>query len=214
MRGLLRDERGFAAAVALLIVVPLLLAVLAAAVGAVHSVSVSDVDLQEAVACAAKAAAMSVEPASQAAGTPRVATALAHSAFRSELARNMGLDPATLAPLPGSFYARAPRYWLVVYNGYEDYSPRGAYGARLFYFDGSAVSEQALPASGFPASFAISPSGVSPGSGGTYAVTLESPGAVALVEAEAKKIVGDVPVKAQRWAAARVVCKEGACRVI
>lgn len=213
-RRLLRDERGFAAGLIFLVLVGLLIAVITGSASSVQSVTVSDVDLQEAVACAVKAAAMSVSAESQAEGKPRIRSASAHAAFRDALARNMGLDSASLAPLPGSMYANVPRYWLVVYNGYDDYASDGAAGARLYYFNGSAVSESGLSYAGFPASFAVSGSGIVSGPGGTFTVELRSPGVVALVEAEAKKIVGEVPIKAQRWASARIVCKAGACRVI
>lgn len=214
-RRLLRDERGFATGLIFLILVGLLIAVITGSASSVQSVTVSDVDLQEAVACAVKAAAMSVSAESQAEGKPRIRSASAHAAFRDALARNMGLDPATLVPLPGSMYAAAPRYWLVVYNGYDDYAASdGAEGARLYCFNGSTVSESGMAFFGFPAFFAVSSSGIVQGSGGVFTVELRSPGAVALVEAEAKKIVGDVSIRAQRWASARIVCKEGACRVI
>lgn len=208
------DERGFAAGLIFLILIGLLVAVLAGSVSTVQSVTVSDVDIQEAVASAAKAAAMSVSTKSQADGKPRIRSAAAHAAFRDALARNMGLDPTGLVPLSGSMYAEAPQYWLVVYNGYDDYASDGAKGACLYWFDGSVVRESSLSYTGFPVSFSVSSSGIVRGAGGTFTVELNSPGVVALVEAEAKKIIGDVPIRAQRWAAARIVCKEGACRVI
>lgn len=210
----LRDERGFAAGIIFLILVGLLLAVISGSVSTVQSVTVSDIEIQETVACAVKAAALSVNSMSQAEGKPRIQSASAHLSFRDALARNMCLDPATLAPLSKSFCAKAPRYWLVVYNGYDDYVSDGAEGAKLYYFDGSTVTESGLPYSGFPATFAVSDTGIVEGSGGTFTVELRSPGAVAVVVVESKKLIGSVPIKAKRWAAARIVCKDGACRVI
>lgn len=206
MKGfVLRDERGAAVLMIALILIPLLLAVMVGAVGMVSAVTSADVDLQEAVAFAAKAAAMTVSPASQAAGTPRIRAADAHLAFREILAENLGLDSSTMSGLQGSFYAKPVKYWLVVYNGDDTYASDGAVGARLYYFDGSAVSETGLAYWGFPVTFAVSSTGITLGAGGTYTVQLDTPGVVALVEAEAKKIAGDVPAKAQRWAAARIV---------
>lgn len=211
---LLRNEKGFAELVVFLVLAVLLIAVIAGSATSVQSVTVSDIQVQEDAASAVKAAAMCVAPRSQADGKPRVQSAAAHAAFRSALAKNMGLDPTTLAPLSSSYCAKAPRYWLVVYNGYNDYASDGAEGAKLYYFDGSTVSESALPYSGFPMDFAITSTGIVEGSGGTFTVELNSPGAVALVEVEAKKLIGNVIIKTQRWAAARIVCKAGACRVI
>jgi hypothetical protein len=217
VKELIRDQDGFAVIVMFLILIPLLIAVIVGSTGFVNSVTVSDVDLQEAVACAVKSAAGTANEESQAEGIPRINNEQAHELFRDTLARNLGLDPLTLAPLENSAYAKAPSYELIVYNGYDDYALNGAEGAKLYCFDGSTSTETSLSYSGFPVSFAITQSGITPGitlgAGGAYTVELESPGVVALATVEARKIVGNVPVKAQRWASARIVCKEGACRV-
>ncbi|MGB9886802.1 MAG: hypothetical protein ACPLRW_07390 [Moorellales bacterium] len=208
MRGLnLKGERGAAALVIALILIPLLIAVMAGSVSMVCSVTSSDIDLQEAAAFAAKAAATMVGPGSQAAGAPRIRAADAHQAFRRVLADNLGLDPSTMSGLSGSFFAGAVRYWLVVYNGDDQFASEGAVGARLYWFDGSAVTETGLSYSGFPAAFAVGPAGITQGAGGVYSVELDSPGVVALVEADVKRVAGDVPMRVQRWAAARVVVK-------
>jgi hypothetical protein len=205
VKGLILEERGVAALFAVLIMIPLLLAVISGSSGLVASVTGTDVDMQEAVAFACKSAAASVHPAAQARGCVRIDSALAHATFRDILARNMGLSADTLDPLPDSLYASRPRYWLVVYNGYDDYASSGAFGARFYHFNGSAVSEGSLPYNGFPAFFAVSETGIVSGSGGTFTVRLDSPGVVALVESEAKRVIGKEPIRAQRWAAARVI---------
>lgn len=192
-----------------LLVMSLLLAVIEGVSATSTSVFSADVDLQEAVAFAVKSAALSVVPVSQADGKPRIDTAKAHMAFRDTLARNIGLDPTTMVPLANSLYSTPPRYWLVVYNGYDDYTD----GAKIFYFDGVTAVESGFPYSGFPAKFAVSPSMITSGAGGVRTVTLESPGAVALVAADARKIIGQGTLESWRWAAARIICKEGTCRV-
>lgn len=216
MRGLLlsllKEERGFAVLVAFLILAPLLLAAIEGLSGMGTAVFTADVDVQEAAAFAAKAAAMQVTSRSQADGKPRIDTSRAHAAFRDALARNMGLDPVTLAPLPGSAYSSV-RYWLVVYNGYDDYASEGVYGARYFQFDGTTAIESGFPYAGFPAKFAVTSTGILSGPGGVRTVTLESPGVVVLVDAAAKRVFGQGTVAVQRWAAARIVCKEGTCGV-
>jgi len=203
--GVLSDERGFYALLWVLIAAPLLLTALVSASGVYTSVYTADVDAQEALAFAVKAAAMQVLPAAQAAGDRHIYPPGAHAAFRAALAANMGLDPSSLQPLNGSPYASAPKYWLVVYNGSDKYSAQGALGARMYTFDGEAVTESAFPYSGFPAYFAVSDSGVASGSGGTRTVKLETQGAVALIEATAKRVLGQGTITLKRWAAARVV---------
>ncbi|SHE97319.1 hypothetical protein SAMN02745218_01181 [Desulfofundulus australicus DSM 11792] len=208
----LREERGFAVLAAFLIIAPLLLLAMEGLSGMGTAVFSADVDVQEAAAFAAKAAAMQVTSKSQADGKPRIDTSRAHAAFRDALARNMGLDPATLAPLSSSAYSSV-KYWLVTYNGYDDYASEGAYGARYFQFNGTAATESSFPYSGFPAKFAVTTSGILWGAGGVRTVTLESPGVVVLVDATAKRVFGQGTVRSQRWAAARIVCKEGTCSV-
>lgn len=201
----LGDERGFYAILWVLITAPLLLTALVSASGIYTAVYTADVDAQEALAFAVKAAAMQVLPAAQAAGDRHISSSGAHAAFRAALAANMGLDPSTLQPLSGSPYASAPKYWLVVYNGDDTYSAQGALGARLYSFNGSAVTESAFPYSGFPACFAVSDSGIVSGSGGTRTVRLETQGAVALIEVTARRVLGEGTITSKRWAAARVV---------
>lgn len=205
IRKTLEDERGFYGVIFTLVAVPVLLAALVSASGMFSSVYTSDVDAQEALAFAVKAAAMQVLPAAQAAGDRHISSAGAHGAFRAALAANMGLDPSNLQPLAGSPYASAPKYWLVVYNGDDRYASQGALGARLYQFNGSAVTESAFPYAGFPARFAISDSGIVSGSGGTRTVKLDTQGAVALVEVSARRVLGTDPITLRRWAAARVV---------
>lgn len=200
-----RSEKGFAVIIVFLLVMPVLLAAIEGVSAFSTAVFTSDVDLQEAVAFAVKSAASSVVPEAQADGKPRIDTVRAHMAFRDTLARNIGLDPAALTPLTNSAYNKAPTYWLVVYNGYDDY----AFGAKLFYFDGTNVAESGFPYGGFPAKFAVSSTGITSGSGGMRTVTLESPGAVALVSVEARKIFGQGTETPWRWAAAKIVNKAG-----
>lgn len=202
---ILRDERGFAVVIIFLLVMPVLLAAIEGVSASSTAVFVSDVDLQEAVAFAAKSAASAVVPEAQADGKPRIDPARAHAAFRDTLARNIGLDPATMAPLPNSAYGKAPTYWLVVYNGYDDYT----FGARLFCFDGTTVTESGFPYIGFPAKFAVTNTGITSGAGGIRTVTLETPGAVALVSTKARKILGQGTENPWRWAAAKIVNKAG-----
>ncbi|MGI9862539.1 hypothetical protein SDD30_14255 [Moorella naiadis] len=193
----------------LIIILPMLLLFMVGIVTSTQVVTESDISIQEGVALAAKAAAETVNPVSQANGTPRINSDGAHNAFRYVLARNLGLDQNTLAPLANSPYATPPRYWLVVYNGDDTYSSSGAQGARIYVFDGSNAASSSLPYTGFPAYFSINSSGITTGQGGIATVMLPTPGVVALVEIKAKNILGQTPLITQRWAAARIHLQGG-----
>ncbi|MCL6639515.1 MAG: hypothetical protein K6T80_07545 [Firmicutes bacterium] len=203
-RKALKDEKGYAYVIAFLLMSAVLLAAMEGAASNAQVVQTADVNLSDAVSVAVKAAATQVSPASQASGTPRLRAAYAHAAFRDTLAGNIGLDTNTLASLPGLPYTRGA-YWLLVYNGYDDFSCDGAPGAKLFYFDGVAATESGFPYAGFPARFALSGGGIASGAGGDRTARLDSPGVVALVELESRKVIGRGTVTYRRWAAARVV---------
>lgn len=190
---------------AFLIIMPVLLLAMTGASGMFTAVYTADVDAQEAAAFAAKAAASQVEPTAQAAGFLYIHAQRAHDSFRNVLAANTGLDPLTMQPLQGSPYWSI-KYWLLVYNGTDAYSAYGAPGAKLYRYDGSVVTESNFTYAGFPASFSISDGGIVwGGGGGVRSVTLETPGAVVLLEVSAKRVLGQGTVDSKRWAAARVV---------
>lgn len=206
MRGFLRSERGVAL-VWLLAVVPLAFAAVTYAVTLTQAVTATDVDLQGAIEEAARAAAMQVTADSQAAGDPRVDPARAHAAFRAKLAKNLGLDGTTLAPLVGSELAQAPSYVLVVYNGDDAYAAGGAPAGRKYVSAGGAATEYALAGAGLPYTFGVAAVDVVPGGGGAVQTELKSPGVVVVVAARLARVVGRGDVDVVRWAAARVVVR-------
>ncbi|NSW83991.1 MAG: hypothetical protein HPY90_12100 [Syntrophothermus sp.] len=205
------NEQGFIS-VLLLILIPLFIFSISATMNITNAVTAASVDLQEAVAVAAKAGAMQVDTTAQAKGLIRLRSDRAHDQFRKTLAGNLGLNETTLQPVGGQF-AGTPKYWLLVYNGYSDYSP-DAMPARLYYFNGTTVTASDLSYGGFPYTFSVSQSGITVGAGGAYTVEMTTPGVVAVVEIEATRLTGEKQIIAQRWAAARVVCKDGTCKVI
>jgi hypothetical protein len=184
--------------------VPMLMLIITAGIEITDTVTVADVDLQESLASACKAAATQISDASQADGTPRINDARAVAAFETSLEYNLRLD-STLTPLPNTHYLSPPQFWLLIYNGDSNFAYDGASLANYYYFDGANLNTESPPAaSGFPAAFYASATGVN-NSGGAYEVTLKTSGVVAVIQIEKKRVLGSVPVVAQRWAAARIV---------
>jgi len=197
-------KNGFAVVVLFLIVLPVMLAAMVGITEIVHTVSTADIDAQEALAAAVKAAAGSVDGLSQASGEPRIDAELARETFRKALADNLGLD-SNLNPLENSAYENSPSYKLLIYNGDSKY---GVTRAVLYSFDGtSETCYYGVPGSGFPQEFSVSGNNITAGRGGDFTVKLKSPGVIAVIEIEAKQILGDVPITVERWASARIVTK-------
>jgi hypothetical protein len=205
---MLKCQQG-AAPLMFLILLPLFLLIMSASINMVNTTTVSDIDVQNGVSVACKSAAMRVNSQAQAKGLIRINPANAHESFRHGLAENLGLDESTLEPITEQ-YSKKPKYWLLVYNGYTDYEEK----AKLYYFNGTNAVESNLPANGFPASFAITSTGITTGEGGNYTVELTTPGTIALVEMEANRVAGDKRIITQRWASARIVAKSGTLKVI
>jgi Flp pilus assembly protein TadG len=206
-RGFFKDQRGNALII-FLIMVPMLILIITASIEITDTVTVADVDIQESLASACKAAAIQISDASQANGTPRINDARAVTAFENSLAYNLRLtDDGTLTPLLNTHYLSPPQFWLLIYNGDSDFAYDGANLASYYYFDGTNLNTESPPAaSGFPATFYASTTGVN-NSGGAYEVTLPSSGVVAVIQIEKKRVLGNVPVVTQRWASARIVWK-------
>jgi len=204
VKGFTRDERG-AVLLWVLVFIPVLISVMVCLTRMTQAVTVSDLDLLRALESGVKAAASRVTPDSQAAGDPRINTLDAHMAFRRMLAGNLGLDVDTLQPLPGSLFMAAPDYILVVYNGDGSYAPGGALAGRLYAFLGGSLAEQDFAATGFPFKFGVGTGVIQPGGSGPTAVTLETPGVVAVAGLKFTMVLDREPVEAYRWAAARIV---------
>jgi hypothetical protein len=201
VKGLTRDERGFVS-IFLVILLPMLAFLIAGTAQYTRFVTESYADLGQAVAEAARAAASCVVERSQAEGDPRIDPDRADMVFVSVLAKNLGLDPVSLEPLPNSGLAKTPSYILVVYNGDDRYAPAG----KKYIFDGISLAVVDLAVAGFPQGFAVSKNDVVPGGAGARVTTLEMPGVVAVVTSRAKGVMGS-DADTTRWAAARIVKK-------
>lgn len=196
-----RDERGSG-----LLVVLLLLGLLASMMiwrlDLSATVTHTNVDLQEALDRAVKAAAAQVSDRSQAEGNPHIVTAQAHETFRKVLADNLVLSEVTLEPFEGSPLAAAPAYSFVVYNGDEAYAAHGSQGAYRYDFDGRSLSSYPVVGYGVPQCFAVRDLGTDVGAGGVFNVTLDAPGCVVVARAPIKTSQG--PVEVIRWASAEI----------
>jgi hypothetical protein len=137
----LKSQKG-AAPLMLLILFPLMILLTTSAISMVNTTTVSDIDIQNGVAVACKNAAMRVNSQAQAKGIIRIDPANAHESFRKGLAQNLGLDQNTLEPITEQ-YTQKPKYWFLVYNGYDDYG----YRARLYQFKGNSPIPTILTAS-------------------------------------------------------------------
>ncbi|WP_207641017.1 hypothetical protein [Desulfofalx alkaliphila] len=167
-----------------------------------RAASDTELDFQESLKKAVKAATHQVTDRSRAEGDPRIHSNNAHEAFTSMLADNLKLNPDSLTPLDGSPLAEAPIYSLIIYNGDGKYESTGAQAVYQYDFDGSNLSSYPLSGVGFPQQFTVSDFGISYGTGGTFDITMETPGCIAVMKIKLKTITTDIsPV---RWAAAKV----------
>lgn len=201
IRKVLTDQSGAVITVMLLILIPLLLVGMILTTEHPRILQGGDIDLGQAVSEAVRAAAMCVDDASQASGTPRIDPDRAHLTFRTILAKNLGLSEVTLEPLPGSGMKSVPSYVLLVYNGDDTYMP----AAREYSFLNGFYNQADMSLTGFPQDFAVGKDSIAPGTG-EITTTLRSPGCVAVVRDKTMPVLtGNAePV---RWAAARIVTK-------
>ncbi|MTI84368.1 MAG: hypothetical protein FH756_10785 [Firmicutes bacterium] len=203
IRNILKDQRGVSPLMLLIIFLPLLIFTTTYSVTTTQGVTTYDIDLQNAVEVSARAAAQQVTDDSQASGTPRIHTANAHTIFRQELARNMGLNEADLTPLAGSNIGQ-PNYVFIVYNTDVTFAASGAELAQKYVFSYGSLTNSALFPAGNPTSFVVSDTDITLGDVGAITTTLEKPAVVAVVNADMKRAIGTDPVNMSRWMAVRL----------
>ncbi len=188
----------------LIILLPLILVFTAFTISVTRTTTVSDVNVQQTVALAAKAGCMAVSPMSQANADPRVKCDDAHNNFRWALQKNLGLD-ANMNPLPGSPLKSAPDYVFVVYNGDDTYLNDNAGTGVRYTYSGGTLSTTSLIPFGFPAQFALSSLSAGQGAGGSFTVTLDRPGTIALINAKGAQVTSLDNINIERWASAKIV---------
>lgn len=208
-RGIYKNESG-SITVMFLILIPLLFTIMIGVIQFTNTITTSDISVQESIATSVKAAAQPMNLTSQADGIIRINTDMAHANFIEVLQDSLGLD-ATLTPITG-VYTDKPEYWLLVYNGYNDYA--GCETARIFHFDGTNLTQQDILISGFPATFSINNTGIVTGNVGDYTVELETPGVIGLIKISSSNITNKSHSTITRWGSARIVGTNGSFRVI
>lgn len=197
-----REGQQGAASLWFLVWAALLMMATATAVTFARVEGAASVDVRQALESAAKTAATrAVTAQSQANGDPRLDPHVVHDEFVAELARNLGLEPGTLLPLPGSGI-ESVQYVLLVYNGEAKY---GLTAGRRFTVSGTGpplVDE--LTGTGFPATFDVSATGIVPGPGTGIRVELPEPGVIAMVTVKLAPVIGREEDQVLRWVSARV----------
>ena len=204
----LRDQDGYSL-IPFLIIMPVLIMLMIVSIEATDTVTVSDINVQDGLASACKAAAGQIIDTAQANGTPRIDSANALTEFETSLEENLGLGNGSngqvMAPITNSHFMGTPQTYILVYNGYNDYAANGGDECDYYSIAGSSVTPESIAApTGFPATFYISSTGINTSSG-TYKVVLNSPGVIAVIQVQKVQIIGNVPVVVNRWASARIV---------
>jgi hypothetical protein len=205
------DQDGAAIAIFFVILIPLLFMALVGIVTFTNAVTNSDVTVQESVAISSKAAAVAFNTTAQSAGIIRINTDQAHENFKKSLCESLGLKE-DLTPNTEAFTDK-PEYWLLVYNGYDDYT--GCACAKLYHYNGTTTTQD-LSSTKFPVTFSISESGIVAGDGANakYKVELKTPGVISAVKIDASNIVNKSSSTIVRWASARIVGHNGNFKVI
>ncbi len=150
-----------------------------------QSVAAGDVVLKKSVALAAKAAASQYDRESL-----QIEYQQAIKAFERTLSENLELKK-NLKPEKYSAFTGQPEYTLIIYNGQQ--AKKKPAGYEYIYRDGK-LNKVEIPGEGFPRTFSIS---------GGLEITLGSPGAIAEVTIDIKKVFGS-DLACKRWAAARI----------
>ncbi len=201
----LKSQSGYTM-IPFLILMPVFIMLLVASIEITDTITVADVNVQDSLADACKNAAGQIITASQANGQPRIDAASALDEFENSLEENLDLGNSSngslMAALTNSHYTGTPQIYFLVYNGDADY---GGDECDYWSVDGASITTEPIGMQeGFPATFYVSDSGINTLSG-TYEVTLNSPGVVAVITIQKVQILGNVPVVVNRWASATIV---------
>lgn len=213
MRELIRDQRGTISYLLALLFLPLLVLLYVNTTVVTQAVAIHNIDLQDTVERAARAAAYQVTKDSQAAGQPRInisnpTQSTAQQVFQDKLAAELGLDPNTLQPLPGS-PVKSVRYTLAVYNVDSQYVSGGADLCRKYVFSSGSLSVTDLFPNGYPSTFAVTDNDINLSGSGLAMTTLERPGVVALISASMSGVGETNPGVVSRWCTAKVISGTG-----
>jgi hypothetical protein len=202
--GVVKNQRGDTTMLFCLLILFLLVTIWLFGLVNIQTTTASDASVLNALEIAARSAASQIVPESMAAGNPRINAEQANTVFKQMLAANLGLDPVTLNPLPGSMIKR-PDYSLAVYNIDGTYAGSGAPAGKIYTFSGGTLNTQNYYPSGTSFLFGVRPANIRPGSSGDIECTLKYPGVVASIKADMQNIAGTQTVTINRWVAAKIV---------
>ena len=191
---MIKSEQGMVAGVFFLLFIPLLVLGMLYTTDHAETVFHYDIDIQQAVTDATRAAAFTVDPLSQANANPMIVPDEAYLIFKKVLAQNLNLDEVTLKPKSGSALTKEPEYYFIVFNGENEFGlPEGVCYPSGITIDGN-----------LPKDFQISEAGIIPDGMGNIVARLDRPGCVAMVKCTVKSITGKDSTGV-RWVAAKVV---------
>lgn len=159
----------------------------------------SNVSLKNTTVLAVKAAAQSVDETSQAHGNPMIDPDAAHENFRRILSRNLSLNN-DLTPKENSIIQDEINYQLLICNGTNDL---GIKQGVIYTYKNNSLTSSNLSMGELPKEFGINEDFII--NSGAKTVILETPGAIAIVEAKIKPIVTGSNKLTTRWAAAKII---------
>lgn len=197
-KAIMQNQQGFAITLLFLILLPVIFFSAISAIEMTNMVQAGDMDIQEGMVVATKAAAERVDMGLHAQGIFQVNPDSAIDTYRKTIARNIGLNENTLVPLTKN-YKSAPKFCMLVYNG----TTTGATANKKYVFNGTTTTSSSFAQTGFPKTFIINGLDVVIGSG-KGSITLTEPGVIVIMQIEQKNLLDDTDRTLSRWAAARI----------
>jgi len=197
-KAITNNQQGFTITLLFLVLLPVIFYILVSTTEMTTVVQSGDMDMQEGMVLAAKAGAEQLDMNLHPQGIFQILPDNANAAYRKVLARNMGLNEATLMPSTKA-YSSAPRYCLLVYNG----TSTGSTANKKYIFDGSTTTSSSFAPTGFPKSFVFNGLDIVVGSG-ENSITLDEPGVIVIMSIDQNDLLNNSDRTITRWAVARL----------
>lgn len=194
--GLLHETKGSTMLFFILFFLPLFVLLLVVLFRTGNIGSLADDTYQEAVNEATRAAAMRVDPLSNAKGNRRIAYNYAKDSFTGLL--------ASALPIGGESPIRSIKYWLVVYNGDNPYGDYETYKVLPYYYctnQSGALYEDTSAAPMGALTVKVTEQGIRSAADPTKGkkVTLKRPGVLAVIAVEMENLDKDTTDTVYRW---------------
>ncbi len=202
---ILKNQQGIGVIVIFLITIPILILMCIATLGIGYTIESSDMDLQESVAEASKAAAGCVDEVSQAKGELKINTPRANEIFKNSLVANLGLDE-NMECTTGKYVGKL-QYTLLVYNSVAPGDDKGELVNQVYMYHDNTEGNYPIYFAIFPKYFRINGLNinVAPYMEETKGdIELDSPGVIAIVQVKQKDVVTGEEEEITRWASAKV----------